>query len=127
MTQTDTISKFDGGLTLVAYKHLSTGSAISSMEQSKQFIISRQNQWVDFNLRDIFIQSQLIEGLHHLPKLFEPFYTPKPVGEGIGIGLSTCYHIIQAHGGDINAHSRLGHGATFTVKLPRSHDDQRPT
>jgi hypothetical protein len=42
MTQTDTISKFDGGLTLVAYKHLSTGSAISSMEQSKQFIIPLQ-------------------------------------------------------------------------------------
>ncbi len=42
MTQTDTISKFDGGLTLVAYKHLSTGFAISSMEQSKQFIIPLQ-------------------------------------------------------------------------------------
>lgn len=42
MTQTDTISKFDGGLTLVAYKHLSTGSAISSMEQCKQYIIPLQ-------------------------------------------------------------------------------------
>ena len=42
MNQTDTISKFDGGLTLVAHKHLSTGSAISRMEQSKQYIIPLQ-------------------------------------------------------------------------------------
>jgi electron transport complex protein RnfC len=42
MKQTETISTFDGGLTLVAYKHLSTGSAISTVEQSKQYIIPLQ-------------------------------------------------------------------------------------
>ena len=42
MTQTDTISKFDGGLTLVAHKHLSTGSVISCMPQCKQYIVPLQ-------------------------------------------------------------------------------------
>ena len=42
MKQTDSISTLDGGLTLVAHKHLSTGSAISSMEQSKQYIVPLQ-------------------------------------------------------------------------------------
>ena len=42
MTQTDTISKFDGGLTLVAHKHLSTGSRISLMEQSEHYIVPLQ-------------------------------------------------------------------------------------
>lgn len=53
-----------------------------------------------------------------LPKLFEPFFTTKPVGKGTGIGLSTCYHIIQAHGGEIGADSVFGRGSLFTVRLP---------
>lgn len=53
-----------------------------------------------------------------LPKLFEPFFTSKPVGKGIGIGLSTCYHIIQAHGGEISVDSLLGEGSRFIVRLP---------
>jgi len=55
-----------------------------------------------------------------LPKLFEPFFTSKPVGKGIGIGLSTCYHIIKAHGGEIGVKSVLDEGSRFTVRLPVS-------
>jgi signal transduction histidine kinase len=54
-----------------------------------------------------------------LQKLFEPFYTTKPVGQGIGIGLSTCYHIIHTHGGEIAVDSAPGEGAIFTVTLPK--------
>ncbi len=52
-------------------------------------------------------------------KLFEPFYTTKPVGKGIGIGLATCYTIVQEHEGDISVTSTLGEGTCFTVTLPR--------
>jgi signal transduction histidine kinase len=54
----------------------------------------------------------------HLGKLFEPFFTSKPVGKGIGIGLSTCYNIVQDHGGEIVVCSQEGHGSTFQVRLP---------
>ena len=53
-----------------------------------------------------------------LDKLFEPFFTTKPVGKGIGIGLATCYHIVQEHGGEISVNSELGTGTCFSVTLP---------
>lgn len=60
--------------------------------------------------------SGIPEGLKE--KLFEPFYTTKPVGKGIGIGLSTCYAIVQQHQGSIRVESSLGEGAAFHVILP---------
>ncbi|MFZ7124570.1 MAG: two-component system sensor histidine kinase NtrB [Desulfobacterales bacterium] len=60
----------------------------------------------------------------YLPKLFEPFFTTKTVGKGIGIGLSTCYHIIQGHDGEIGAVSTWGRGSRFTVRLPAVSDEE---
>lgn len=54
----------------------------------------------------------------NIDKLFEPFFTTKPPGQGIGIGLSTCYNIIMKHGGDITVSSEEGNGAVFEVILP---------
>lgn len=53
-----------------------------------------------------------------LGKIFDPFFTSKPVGEGSGLGLSMSYGIIAEHGGSIAAGSRPGEGATFTIVLP---------
>jgi len=53
-----------------------------------------------------------------LPHIFEPFVTTKNEGYGVGLGLSTVYGIMERHGGSINAASRPGEGATFTLKLP---------
>lgn len=55
----------------------------------------------------------------HLNKLFEPFFTTKEVGEGVGLGLSICYRIIQQHGGRISVDSRAGEYCQFTIELPR--------
>jgi C4-dicarboxylate-specific signal transduction histidine kinase len=54
----------------------------------------------------------------NLPKIFHPFFTTKPEGKGVGLGLAVSYGIIEAHGGDIEVTSRLGEGAVFTVSLP---------
>lgn len=60
--------------------------------------------------------------LDELPRIFEPFYTTKP--NGTGLGLAVCHNIIANHGGQITAESTLGYGSTFTLWLPCD-DSQR--
>lgn len=53
-------------------------------------------------------------------RLFQPFFTTKPPGEGTGLGLSMSYDIItQQHGGSISVDSKVGEYSEFTVRLPR--------
>jgi signal transduction histidine kinase len=54
--------------------------------------------------------------VQNLPSLFNPFFTTRP--EGMGMGLSICRSIIDAHGGRIWAESELGHGAVLSFSVP---------
>ncbi|GAB4134679.1 MAG: hypothetical protein Fur0046_06790 [Cyanobacteria bacterium J069] len=57
---------------------------------------------------------------HARPRLFNPFFTTKPVGYGVGLGLSISYQIVtEQHRGQLTYHSRLNQGTEFVVRIPR--------
>jgi two-component system NtrC family sensor kinase len=53
-------------------------------------------------------------------KIFQPFFTTKPTGEGTGLGLSLSYDIIKSHGGEIKVETKEGEGTTFLIQLPNN-------
>ncbi len=53
-----------------------------------------------------------------ISKVFQPFFTTKPTGQGTGLGLSLAYDIVKAHSGELTVETKPGEGTTFTVKLP---------
>lgn len=56
----------------------------------------------------------------YLERIFDPFWTSKPTGEGTGLGLSLSQSIIAEHGGELRVESEFGKGAAFSVDLPRA-------
>jgi PAS domain S-box-containing protein len=62
-----------------------------------------------------FVDSGL--GIQDTHRVFDPFYTTKPVGKGTGLGLSICYGIISEHGGEISVHNAPPRGAAVCVTL----------
>ena len=72
-------------------------------------------EWVLLRMTDngVGISPELLE------RVFEPFFTTKPQGKGTGLGLSTVYGIVAQSGGHVRLRSAPGHGATFSIYLPR--------
>ena len=64
-------------------------------------------------------------GMQEPDRVFDPFYTTRPVGQGPGLGLSVCYGIIQEHNGKITGLNRPEGGATFRIELPAVMDSAR--
>jgi two-component system, NtrC family, sensor kinase len=57
----------------------------------------------------------------NLKKIFEPFFSTKPPGEGTGLGLFVCRSIIEKLGGKMEVESKIGHGTSFCIILPKYH------
>ncbi|MEO6732335.1 MAG: ATP-binding protein, partial [Ferruginibacter sp.] len=53
-----------------------------------------------------------------LDKIFQPFFTTKPTGQGTGLGLSLSYDIVKAHGGELKVETKEGVGSEFIILLP---------
>ena len=57
-------------------------------------------------------------GIPEPGRVFDPFYTTKPIGKGTGLGLSATYGLVQDHGGHITCYNRAEGGAVFVIRLP---------
>jgi signal transduction histidine kinase len=53
-----------------------------------------------------------------LDKIFQPFFTTKPTGQGTGLGLSLSHDILKAHGGELKVETKVGVGSEFIISLP---------
>lgn len=51
-------------------------------------------------------------------KIFQPFFTTKPTGQGTGLGLSLADDIVKAHGGELKVETKEGEGTKFIIQLP---------
>ena len=57
---------------------------------------------------------------HIIDKIFQPFFTTKPTGQGTGLGLSLSYDIVKAHGGELKVETKEGEGTEFIIQIPIS-------
>jgi len=91
-------------------------NALEAMEAAKGGVLTIKT------IRDrgnvVILFSDTGPGLKDPQRVFDPFYTTKPVGKGTGLGLSICFGIIQEHAGKILSYNRQEGGAVFRVELP---------
>ncbi len=83
--------------------------------EPKVIVTSKKiNGKLELKIRDngIGIPQQILD------KIFQPFFTTKPTGQGTGLGLSLAYDIIKAHGGELKVETNEGHGSAFAILLP---------
>lgn len=74
--------------------------------------VDAENVWVEIEDNGCGMTEEVRQ------RIFDPFYTTKPVGEGTGLGLSLAYSIIEKHHGSIDVTSEPGHGSVFRIVLP---------
>ena len=99
-----------------------TGDLSSGSQQARSVVIRTGDRdgWAWIEVED----SGPGVPVEHEAKLFQPFYTTKPVGEGTGLGLSVSYDIIRSHNGRIGYRRGATGGAVFFFELPIAPDDE---
>ncbi len=95
-------------------KHTSTNSAPNGYEPTVTVTTKKGNDKVVVSVKDNGngIPQKVLD------KIFQPFFTTKPTGQGTGLGLSLSYDIVKAHGGEIKVKTKDGEGSEFVIQLP---------
>ena len=95
-------------------KHASTSSALNGYEPTVVVSTKKENGKVEIKVADngSGIPKKVLD------KIFQPFFTTKPTGQGTGLGLSLSYDIVKAHGGEIMVNTREGEETEFIIVLP---------
>jgi signal transduction histidine kinase len=91
-------------------------NALDAMEAHKGGVLTIKTIRDRGNVVVLFLDTG--PGIKDPHRVFDPFYTTKPVGKGTGLGLSICFGIVQEHGGKILCYNRQEGGAVFRVELP---------
>jgi signal transduction histidine kinase len=91
-------------------------NAIDAMEAAHGGVLTVKTMRDRSNVVILF--SDTGPGIKEPHRVFDPFYTTKPVGKGTGLGLSICFGIVQEHAGRILCYNRQEGGAVFRVELP---------
>ncbi len=83
-------------------------------EPTVTIITRKQNNKVEIRVKDNGngVPQKLLD------KIFQPFFTTKPTGQGTGLGLSLAYDIVKAHGGELKVETKEGEGTEFIIQLP---------
>jgi signal transduction histidine kinase len=105
----------DAGQLIQVFLHI-IANAIDAMEGSEGGLLAIAIRAGREHIEIGFVDTG--SGLKDPRRVFEPFYTTKKVGKGVGLGLSTCYGIIRQHGGEIDCQNRPEGGAVFRLVLP---------
>ena len=100
-------------------KHTSTGSIQNGYEPTVTVSTKKSNGKFDSYRIEISVKDNG-NGIPQkiLDKIFQPFFTTKPTGQGTGLGLSLSYDIVKAHGGDIQVTTKENGGSDFRILLP---------
>ena len=87
-----------------------------SYEPTVTVITEKRNEKVEIKVKDNGngIPQKVLD------KIFQPFFTTKPTGQGTGLGLSLAYDIVKAHGGELKVETKEGEGSGFLICLPKS-------
>jgi len=95
-------------------KHASTSSAQNGYEPTVSVSTKKENGKIELRIKDNGngIPQKVLD------KIFQPFFTTKPTGQGTGLGLSLSYDIIKAHNGEIKVNTKEGEGTEFVISLP---------
>jgi two-component system, NtrC family, sensor kinase len=91
-------------------------NGIDAMEAIEGGVLTIKTQRDRGNVVILF--SDTGPGIKDPQRVFDPFYTTKPVGKGTGLGLSICFGILQEHAGKILCYNSQQGGAVFRVELP---------
>jgi len=108
------LNLYNNAFYAVSEKNVSIGSAGQKYEPTVSVSTKKINDKIEIRVKDNGngIPQKVLD------KIFQPFFTTKPTGQGTGLGLSLSYDIVKAHGGEIKVETKEGAGSEFIISLP---------
>jgi two-component system NtrC family sensor kinase len=124
---------FDSSLSKINVVPQDIGRVLLNLINNAFYAVSEKQKTVNGKFDScVFVQTKKLNGKVEIKvsdngdgisqkivdKIFQPFFTTKPTGQGTGLGLSLAYDITKAHGGEIKVKTKEGEGSEFTMQLP---------
>ena len=105
-------------LNLINNAFYAVNEKIKTADKDYQPIVSVQTKKINDSIEILVSDNGNGNPKNILDKIFQPFFTTKPTGQGTGLGLSLSYDIIKAQGGKLNVETKEGEGTTFIIQMP---------